>query len=427
MISTTDSEIAVVASMFNLPGWLNRHREQIAPGLFQNVNHALIVSTALALTPTDGNPDVWAITNRINHESAGTGVGALVTEIACASNVPLPRDAQTHLEALRRAYQRRELADAHEKAAEAFRTAPLFPSEGEEDVGKVVEDIMADAGKLPGKMLSRKHVREIIPSVFDEIQERCQNPGRLAGISTGIQALDQKTAGMMKGHVWVFAGLPGDGKSTLMQNCAESAAYAGHKVDWYPLEMPDTEQVFRLLSAGGGVDNEKLFSGHMQRWEQEALGVAVKRLKESPIHIVDVDGASAGDIISDIARSDAEIVVVDYLQLMEETGGRKGANREEIIASISRRLKRTAKQTGKTILTGSQLNDGGKLRESRAIGQDADKVFLINKHPLEGGGDGDYDDSMRLLFCDKNRGFKRHWELPLRFLGHVFQFKEVPQ
>jgi len=426
MISTSDSETAVIGALFNIPGWLNRRREQIVPGLFQNVFHQAIVSAALSLTSHESNPDLWAITNHLSADPQNAGIAPLLAELAYPANIPFGDTGDTHLQALRTAYQRRELADAHTKAAELLRDAPLFGPDGE-NVAQKVDDIMQDAGKMPGKMLARRHVKDIIHDVLDEIQDRVDNPGRLAGISTGIPTLDRKTAGMMKGQVWVFAGLPGDGKSTLMQNCAEAAAYSGHKVSWYPLEMPDTEQVFRLLASGGGVDNERLFSGMLSQGDMAALAAANRRLRDSPIEIVNVDGATAGDIINDIERSDAEIAVVDYLQLMEETSARKGANREEIIASISRRLKRTARRSGKTILTGSQLNDGGKLRESRAIGQDADKIFLINKHPLEGGENGELDDTKRLLWCDKNRGLKRHWELPLHFLGHVFQFKEIPQ
>jgi replicative DNA helicase len=131
--------------------------------------------------------------------------------------------------------------------------------------------------------------------------------------------------------------------------------------------------------------------------------------------IVDVDGATASDILHDIEQCDADVIMVDYLQLMEDTA-RKGATREEIIASVSRRLKRAAKKANKVVLTASQLNDNGQLRESRAIGQDADAVFRIEK--IEG------KDDARTLICDKLRGGKRLWTRQLDFLGHVYQFRE---
>jgi len=107
--------------------------------------------------------------------------------------------------------------------------------------------------------------------------------------------------------------------------------------------------------------------------------------------------------------------MVDYLQLMEDDGNKKGS-REEIIASISRRLKRTAVKCGKVILTASQLNDFGQLRESRAIGQDADHIIYIEKV--------DEDDTKRNLKCIKNRTGERFWEKQLDFMGQYYKFRE---
>ncbi len=419
-MNTEESECAVIAALFNIPHWMSRNREQISAALFVHDTRRTVVAAVMSDLGQGETPDVWAVTNRV-----GVALASSVVELAAPSRVPTYSDAQRHLEAIRTAYSRRELAKAHQQAADALLSEPLFAAEGDSDIEAMVEEIMASAGKMPGKLMKRRHVKDIIPAVFDQIEARRLNPGKLAGIATGLPTLDKHTSGAMPGQVWVFAGLPGDGKSTIMQQCAETAAYAGHRVDWYGLEMPDEETVFRLLSSGGGVDNDHLYSGILTRAEQEALAKAVQRLKDSPVHLVSTDNHTATDIIADIARSDAEIVVLDYLQLLEDEA-RKGGTTEEMIASVSRRLKRVARQTGKTIYTASQLNDTGKLRGSRAIGQDADKVFLINKCAMEGGEAGEFDDAKRNLWCDKNRGGRRHWELPLHFLGHVFQFKEVP-
>ena len=107
--------------------------------------------------------------------------------------------------------------------------------------------------------------------------------------------------------------------------------------------------------------------------------------------------------------------MVDYLQLLEDEG-RKGGTREEIIANISRRLKRTAIKSKKAIITASQLNDNNQLRESRAIGQDADHILFLEKV-------GDNDASRRVN-CQKNRTGERFWTLDLNFLGQYYKFRE---
>ena len=73
--------------------------------------------------------------------------------------------------------------------------------------------------------------------------------------------------------------------------------------------------------------------------------------------------------------------------------------------------------------TARQRDDNGKLRESRAIGQDADFVSTIEKFWLDDKM-REHDDERRRLRNDKNRGGRRGWKMDMRFLGSVFQFRE---
>jgi replicative DNA helicase len=79
-----------------------------------------------------------------------------------------------------------------------------------------------------------------------------------------------------------------------------------------------------------------------------------------------------------------------------------------------------AKRKRITILTGSQLNDDGRLRESRAIGQHADKVLFVQKAEI----DDEPDMTRRTLVVEKNRGGPPKAKIPLRFAGASFRFRE---
>jgi replicative DNA helicase len=200
-----------------------------------------------------------------------------------------------------------------------------------------------------------------------------------------------------------------------MQNFLESALDAGKRVRIYPLEMSQEEQAYRILCSQGGLDNQAVWKGLMSRNDTVALHEAIRRLAKAKADIVDVNGASATEILADIEQCEADVVMVDYLQLMEDEG-RKGATREELVASISRRLKRTAVKSQKVVLTASQLNDNNQLRESRAIGQDADHILFLNKV--------DDNDEKRIVSCEKNRTGERFWKLELDFLGRFYKFRE---
>jgi replicative DNA helicase len=147
---------------------------------------------------------------------------------------------------------------------------------------------------------------------------------------------------------------------------------------------------------------------------------SILRLKKWGTTFVDTDNASAEDILADIEASDDRVVMVDYLQLMDVTQA-KNESRELAISRVAKDLKRLAKRKGITILTGSQLNDDGKLRESRAIGQHADKVLYVNRVEV----DGEIDMTRRTLLIGKNRGGKPMEKILLGFAGASFRFNEI--
>lgn len=345
------------------------------------------------------------------------GGAASISEIF--TFVPIPAHFSYYHKILADCYQHRQKIAAHARALHALMNRQ---ERSLDDLDDEIKGILDEASHTPGQHLKSRHLKDALYDVMSQIEERLASPGKLLGWSTGLSALDRFTNGMQKQHVWVLAGEPGDGKSTLLQNAAETAAGLGAKVRWYPLEMPDTEQAFRMLCSDAEIANDTMFNGMLSEGQQGIVEASMVRLSLLGVHLVDVDGATATDIFTDIERSDCDIAVVDYLQLMEDQG-RKGGTREEIIAGISRRMKRLAKRSGKCILTASQLNDNGKLRESRAIGQDADKVLIIQKF-TDGEIEGGHDDAKRNIFGAKNRGGKRGWTLPVHFSGATFKFRE---
>jgi replicative DNA helicase len=126
--------------------------------------------------------------------------------------------------------------------------------------------------------------------------------------------------------------------------------------------------------------------------------------------------ASAGQSLDSIS-SEAErirdiegsigLIVVDYIQIMKGIRG-KGDSREQEVASISGGLKQLAKKMNCPVLTGSQENDDGKTRESRAIEQDADVWIKIT-------GDG--------ILMKKVRNGSRDVTLNLELDGSAQRFR----
>lgn len=416
-----EAERAILSTFMQEPARLAASLHVTPPAIFYHSAHQQVFVTMVDELLA-GNPvEPVSITHRLRQQGKLEAVGGAGFISDLYTLLAIPAHFGHYMGVLRELYSQRKHIEAHARSLHCL----LQARDGEvSETLDNIKGIMEEAGKMPGQLLKSVSLREAIDPLLLEIEQRAAHPGRLPGIGTGFPTIDRHTGGMMPGQVWVFAGEPGDGKSTIIQNLAENAAEEGRKVRWYPLEMPHNEQALRLLASNARVDNGNLYRGELSQGEMMSLTASCAKIKRgSTIELVDVEDATATDIFADIERSDAEVVVVDYLQLMEDTSARKSDTREGVLASISRRQKRLARRTGKVILTASQLNDSGKLRESRAIGQDADKVMLLRKHADEEAETG-FDDGKRNLWCEKNRGGKRHWELPLLFLGSIFQFRE---
>lgn len=414
MILKKANEELLISIFLQFPQFLGKHIHAITADMFSPMIRPVFVELVNTIG-RDETPDLITLTARLRYQEKLDEVGGAATLTEYFTSPVTGHNVSQAVSELRQRYELVKRVQAYKDALNLSEQALNMPINEIPAALSEAEKVIESASKIQGKPLASKSIADLTTTLIEDIEKRMQAGGTLVGISTGFPCIDKKTGGMQPGRVWVIAGKPGDGKSVLMQNFLESAVALGKKVRIYPLEMTQQEQAYRLLCSQGNLDNQSVWKGMMTRAEQQALMLAVKQLAKAQCDVVDVNGATASEILADIEQSDCDVAMVDYLQLMEDDGNKKGS-REEIIASISRRLKRTAVKCNKVILTASQLNDFGQLRESRAIGQDADHIIYLEKV--------DEDDTKRTVKCIKNRTGERFWEKQLDFLGQYYKFRE---
>jgi replicative DNA helicase len=122
------------------------------------------------------------------------------------------------------------------------------------------------------------------------------------------------------------------------------------------------------------------------------------------------------------------MIVVDYLQIVSMT---KADNREQAVSELSRRLKLVALKTKSCVVTASQLNDDGAVRESRAIGHNADFLVIIS-HPDERKKETNFrkkseTQSTSRIRIDKNRRGQRDVFIPVKMRGEISRFEQVDE
>ncbi len=161
----------------------------------------------------------------------------------------------------------------------------------------------------------------------------------------------------------------------------------------FSLEMSKEQLVQRFLSMDAGIDQQRLRTGWIEDDEWERIVFAMGTLSEASIWIDDTAGISTMEMRSKARRLKAEhgvdLVIVDYLQLMQSTaGGSRNKNREQEISEISRNLKGLAREINVPVLALAQLSRAvesrsskipqlSDLRESGSIEQDSDIVMFI--------------------------------------------------
>ena len=232
---------------------------------------------------------------------------------------------------------------------------------------------------------------EVMVTTFDIMQQRSENKGGLTGLTTGFIDLDRKTSGLQKADLVLLAARPSMGKTALMVNISTNAALKGNaSVAMFSLEMSRNQLSQRILSSLCHVDLMKIISGDLTSEEWSKVIETTTYMNEMKISIDDTAGITPLEVKAKCRRLKAEkgldLIVIDYLQLME-VGGRAESRQQEI-SSISRQLKGIAKELDVPVIALSQLSRAPEmradhrpilsdLRESGAIEQDADIVMFL--------------------------------------------------
>ncbi len=257
--------------------------------------------------------------------------------------------------------------------------------------------ILEKAEKDVFQVVQRRSVGRITPTPdivmtsLESIDKAARATGDVTGLATGFTDLDHKTAGLQKGNLVLVAARPAMGKTSFVLSVLHNIVVRQKKAAlMFSLEMSENELMNRLLSMDSGVDSQKFKTGQLSDADWELLTESGGNLANSKIFLN--ESATTLGEISSIARkvkaeNNIELVVIDYLQLMNSSSKRNDGRQQEI-SEISRGLKLLAKELGIPIIALSQLSRGvesrndhrpilSDLRESGAIEQDADMVMFI--------------------------------------------------
>jgi len=246
-------------------------------------------------------------------------------------------------------------------------------------------------------------LKELLHAAYDRLDYLHAHRGEISGIASGFTDLDALTTGFQKSDLIVVAARPSVGKTSFALNIAEFAAVRERKsVGVFSLEMSKEQLVLRLLSSVANIDGKRLRTGFLEELDFARIAPAMNDLSEAALYIDDTPNISSMELRTKARRLQAEsgldLVIVDYLQLMQATTTNRDSNRVQEVSEISRGLKALARELSVPVIALSQLSRQPEMRESKeprlsdlresgAIEQDADLVVFLWREKEKAAGE----------------------------------------
>lgn len=284
-------------------------------------------------------------------------------------------------------------------------------------------------------------MQDYVPEYLGLLEQRSQGSGSVRGVSTGIRPLDGFTGGLQRGKLYVPAGRPGDGKTTLCQNIAyKAAAKYGCKVGYLSLEMSKEDLLDCFMSMHTKqVNSLSLQNGQLTDQQWHLVADAGTEMQALGIYFEHTPGIYLDDLASiarrNVQKHGIDLFVVDYMQLIRaRIEGKRIATREMEVAEIARGLKALAGELNVPFLVPAQLNRQvehsaafkdetcglsfklptlADLRESGEIEQSADVVLFLARAIED-------NTIVRLQIAKNRRGPKG--AVDLKFEGETTRF-----
>ena len=262
------------------------------------------------------------------------------------------------------------------------------------DIFDLIDDLSVKLLALRQNTVKNKpvHIEQVANENMAEIKLKAKSDKKQIGVQSGIKAIDEIIGGFLP-QLYIVAGRPGSGKSSLVTSCLKNIAVDNlTPCGVFSLEMTKEQVELRLKTIKTGISNIRLIKGDVKgenEWEQ--LYEATEEIAGSPIFIDDSSAINIVDlrskIINLIAKYDIKIVFIDYIQRMQSA--EKGQKDLRLITNeITNGLARIAKDLKIPVVALSQLSRSVEstkdkmpelhhLKESGNIEEDAYCVMFI--------------------------------------------------
>jgi replicative DNA helicase len=348
--------------MLDAAAWDQVADRVLAEDFYRN-DHRLIFEAVAGLIERSQPCDAVTLSGHLESQGLLDQVGGLSYLGSLARDTPTAANIKAYADIVRERSVLRQLITAGNLiVGSALEPEGREAREIVDEAERAVFEI-AEAGSR-GKVGFRT-IKSILPDVVNRIDELYHSKGTMTGVSTGFKQLDEMTSGLQPGDLIIIAGRPSMGKTTLAVNIAENAALGSNKsAAIFSMEMSAESLTLRMISSLGRINQSNLRSGRLQEEDWPRIDSAMTQLSNAKIFVDETPALTPTELRARARRLKRErgldLIVVDYLQLMQVAGTKE--NRATEISEISRSLKALAKELKVPIIALSQLNRGVEQR-----------------------------------------------------------------
>lgn len=409
-------EMALLGALLVNNNAFDRVADIVSPEAFADLAHQRIFEAMQKLIEAGRQATATTLRRQFETDDSLKDLGGAryLAELAAgAANII---DAVDYARLVQDLHLRRQLIDIGTDTVNGAHAA-----DPEIDAADLIEDAeqklfdLAETGDAEGGFQS---FDTSLAKAMEMAESAFKREGSLTGTPTGFVGLNNLLGGLQKTDLIILAGRPGMGKSSLATNFAYDAAKAqvknedgpvtGHAVAIFSLEMSAEQLALRIIGERSKVPSDRIRRGKIDQQDFDKVFEAAEELSRLKLFIDDTPAISVSALRTRARRllrteRRLDLIVVDYLQLMQPPRSGRADNRVQEISEITRGLKAVAKELDVPVVALSQLSRAveqredkrpqlADLRESGSIEQDADVVmfiyredyYLSRKEPQEG-------------------------------------------
>ena len=360
--------------------------ETLVPEDFYKEAHKVIYESMLKLYNSQSEIDLITLTDELRDQGYLDDIGGIAYITSLSTVVPTTSNIKYYVNIVKEKSISRQLISAANDIINLGYDGSAKVEYVLENAEKKIFDISQERATN-----DFQPINQVISEALSMLENLYKEKNDVTGLSTGFWDLNKKINGLQRSDLLLIAARPAMGKTAFALNLVQNAALKGDaSVAVFSLEMSKEQLVQRMIASQSTVELKKIKTGTLadNDWPRITDGMAI--LSGAKIHIDDTPGIKISELRSKCRKLKIEkgldLVLIDYLQLMEGEG--QNESRQQEIAKISRSLKILAKELDCPVVALSQLSRAPEqradhrpmlsdLRESGSIEQDADIVMFL--------------------------------------------------